>query len=791
MQENQSLEVDDIVASEMFLKKMEHYVATLSTIGSSEALQQYIKEDFLQLSSDYLAIGNQEFDRINASHDVPTNEVYLLHYAFSKIYKDVFLLHRDVMLQLEIAELKELEGGIDNVSVNNHVVASVQIITEATQYAIQHLKEERAAIYDSQKTNEKLRDNIRHQKNAWPVYSEQFIKTTQQIKEIIQSHGPMTRTITSFKKIGQYTIDTALYTSDTSKKVIKLLGETIGSINDMTTTSDIPKRITWITHAIIENPKDLVQTEYTKNLEEKVKVLTTITLPVATENGLLLTRHIDFNKAVKKWFDFEIIPLFMDLWEQKNTMETLFNHSLLNLKSSLLVEKGHDTLGAMPSQLQALKNVHQTLNIQDEELHKTIEEITGKIEEQFQATLIYSDEDFLDVSIQSSLSQFASSQGSIFTAVKNSITKRINALNSKYESGTLFSNQSLIDQSISCVSYRMFKEANAHYDTLFLNKNFIGDQFIVSRESQESAFAKAKTDWDNGFNKAVLLEGSPLSGKSTFLENISQKHFKRHTIFLKVDSSIPFEGRKIQTTKNIREALRNIKKNLSGIRPLLVIDDLEFWQDDTHSLLENMRALLRFVESESDRVLIIVSISRQMRKLLDQRLSFTDSFSTHITLEKASFEEIHKAFLIRHGASHKVLVSEKKEILSKKQIESQVLKLARDCHYNIGEVLQSWTYGTTLIEDNQVIYNPKGYSFYDFFTLEEVIVLKFVFLHKEMHELRLKTYVETHFESNYKSSLKRLTNLKVLLRNQRSQLYINPVIINDVKDILIYRGTLN
>ncbi len=789
MQKNQSLAVSDLFTSKMFLKQLEEYLETLSTLDSREGLKKHIREDFIGLSNYYIAIGNQEFERVDDSLNI--DEVYLLHFAFPETFKDVFLLHRDVILQLQIAVAKELEGNTDGASAKNHLDHSIKMLIEATQYSINHVNEERRAIYNSEKGNKKLLNSIKHKDNAWPIYKKQFKDIAIQIKEINESHSSVNRTIKSLKSINLHTIDTVFVNTNASQTIIKRLGETIKSINKMESTNDITKLITWIDCNIIESSNDQEQSDFTKILEEKVKTLTATNIPVDTENGILLARQIDFNKAVKKWFDFEIIPLFIDLWEQIKTMETFFNHSLLNLKSSLLVEKSNDTLDALPSQLQTLKSVHQTLTKSDEVLHKIAKEIVSKIEQKLQASQIYSNKEFLEVSIQSSLYQFANNQGNIFTNAKNKITKKITSINSKYENGALFSNLSKVDQSISCISHRMFKEVNAHYDTLFLNKNFIGDLFLIPRKLQKFAFAKAKTDWDNGFNKAVIINGAPLSGTSTFLQTVAQEYFKKNTVFLTVDTVIPFEGRKIQTTRNLNDALKDIKKNLSGSKPLLVIDTLELWQDEKQSLLENTRALLRFIESESDNVMVVVSISRQMQKQLDRRIRFTDGFSTTITLDKASFEEIYKGFLMRHGASHKILVSEKKEILSNKRIESNLLKLARDCQYNIGEVLQSWTYGTTIIENNQVIYEYKRLSFKDFFIAEELIILKFVFLNKETNELRLITYFGTQFETKYKSSLKRMINLKVLLRNQQAKLYINPVVINDIKDILIYRGTLS
>ncbi|WP_055447580.1 hypothetical protein [Lacinutrix mariniflava] len=781
----------DLFSSTALIKQIEDYKKVLEDATSSDGLSKIITKDFLEVVTYYQAVANQEFKHVEDNTEVNKQDVYLLHYAISEHFKDLFLLHRDVLLQLQIAANKKTEALVNDTDLELHFNNSKALLLKATVFNIKRIIEENDAI-NAVKYPKKLINSIKHKKNAWPIYNQQFEDIKAQLKDITKSNLPIQKAIQSFSSIRKHTVATVLENTEASAKLKSLMGEAIKSISKMETTSEIPELISWIDRSIIEREHNNdAQTNFTVILEDKTKPLSSAIFPIATENGTLLTRQIDFNKNVKKWFDYEIIPLFIDLWEQKTTMGSFFNHSLLNLKSSLLVEKTNDSLEAVSSQLKTLKSAHQTLTKNDVEITKIADEISAKIDTKFLATHLYNNDAFLEVSIQSSLSQFAYSHGNFFTNARKSIAKKIASFNSKYENGALFSNQSIIDQSIACISYRMFKEANAHYDTLFLNKNFIGDLFIIPRALLEADFVKAKTDWDNGFNKAIVLNGKPLSGKSTFLEFVSQKYFKKNTVFLTINSTISFKGRKFKTTNNLQEALLNIKKNLSGERPLLVIDALELWQDSTHTLLENTRALLKFIESESNNVLVIISLSKHMQNLLDQRLPFSKGFSTTITTNKASFEEIYKALLLRHGASHKILVSDKKETLSKKEIEKQVAKLTRECGYNIGQVLQSWTYGTTMIEENQVQYLNKNLQFRDFFSLEEIIVLKFIFLNKEINELQLKSFVGLQFENTYKSSLKRLTNLKVLLRNQDAQLYINPVLINDIKDILIYRGTLS
>jgi hypothetical protein len=337
----------------------------------------------------------------------------------------------------------------------------------------------------------------------------------------------------------------------------------------------------------------------------------------------------------------------------------------------------------------------------------------------------------------------------------------------------------------------MVKEVNVHYDSLFLNKNFIGDLFLVPREEQELALQNCMLQWQNGFNKSILLTGDRLSGKSTFVEYISQKYFAKNTIHIKPNSSITYLGRKFNVERDLKEVLQNIKKNLFDNKTLIVIDDLELWRNEEYSLLSNVRALLSFIETASNGTLVIATTSLPMQQHLDKRLNFSENFSNKINLNKASFNEIHKAILLRHGASQNTITDKFDEPLTKKQIERNVYKLANNLEYNIGEILQAWTFGTTVTNDNNVTYEQKDFKFYDFFNQTETIILKYVMLYEYINEYMLKGFVSPDQEPEFKTGLKRLINTKILLRNNNGLLFLNSVVNKDVKQSLIYRGTLS
>ncbi|MGB5170745.1 MAG: hypothetical protein WBN69_04890, partial [Eudoraea sp.] len=393
-------------------------------------------------------------------------------------------------------------------------------------------------------------------------------------------------------------------------------------------------------------------------------------------------------------------------------------------------------------------------------------------------------------SLQSSMFQLTSKRKGLVSRFGGSLKNFISRLGAKYEQNIVDNPTQRMDQAMQCIEYRMFKEENAHYDTLFLNKNFVGDLFLVDRQEDEKKIADAIGVWQSGIHKSILVLGNPLSGKSTFMEKMAKEHFGKQVISLRPDSKMVVEGRKFKTTKDLGETLNNVKKSLYNTRPAVLIDDLEVWRSKDYSFLENVQSLLDFLDLETDHVFLMVSISDMMKKHLDNRLSFSDRFSNEINIGQADFNTIYKAILLRNGASHRILVDEKETALTDKKIEQNVRRLCKTLDYNLGEVLQAWTYGTTMIIDNKVIYKDRDIEFADFFTPDELLILKHVVLYTYINEIILKDFMGKRFEQDYKSSLRRLINTKVLLRDEIGDLRINTVLGHDIRELLKYHGML-
>ncbi|NNM18995.1 MAG: ATP-binding protein [Croceitalea sp.] len=767
------------------------YGDSLEVTTSAKELQNLILVDFLDFSNAYIALGSSEFRK---HHEIEGNDhmgVYLMHHALSEPFKDLLFLHRDVLLQLTIAHHKQLEKLVDEDAIAQHFEKSKATLMKALGHFGQKTLSEAKEAQRLQNSKNGIASKLKHIQNPWSIYEEQFSKIQEQIVNINVSGKSFEQVIAVFNAIRSHTHEVGKTVLKEADTMMLYLEEGIKTIENLTEVSQIDQTLDWLESTVSKIDLDhLLQENFNAYLESKTVTLPKVDHPIETAQGIILTKKMDMGRAAQKWLDYTPLPYFMDLWENRLQAISFFKHRLLNLENALMLDKANKSLETLSVQLDGFKSVRKSLKEYQEKQTKVVDNIQEVMQTEFLATNMYHSDEFLEVSLQSSMFQLSSQRKGLLDRFGETLKNFVNKLGTQYEQKVADNPSQRLEQAMQCIDYRMFKEENANYDTLFLNKNFIGDLFLVDRPEDEKKTAEAIRIWKSGIHKSILVLGNPLSGKSTFMEKMAKEHFGKQYIWVSPNSEIVVEGRKFKTTKDLEEALKNVKKSLYNTRPAILIDNLELWRSKDHPLLENVQALLDFLDMESDHVFVMVSVSEMMKKHLDHRLSFSNRFSNEINIGQAEFSTIYKAILLRNGASHRILVDEVENPLTDKQIEQSIRKLCRSLDYNLGEVLQAWTYGTTMIADSKVIYEDRQITFADFFTTTELLILKYVALYTYINELILKEFMGNRFNQNYKSSLYRLTNTKVLLRDEIGDLRINTVLAHDIRRLLKYHGML-
>lgn len=767
-----------------FESQLAVYKDKLNNIDTIESLKKLIVSNFTDLVSLYINMGNYVED---ASHNNETEvdviETYIVNYSVPEDFKTTIILHRDVFLELNKVKVLEKEQKEIKTLSNKHFEKSKAILESQLDDVLNKIFAKKNALSKNLKASNKLSKKLSLHQNPWSVYNNQFTALLSQFKDIEQAKDISEDVLKTFNDLKK----ACNSISDKHTVLIKQLEANISHIEKNINNKDAQKELKFFIDEQLVHDLTLGNnlSTLTEDLNSQIDKLKRVKIPISSEQGMLINREVDLNKAVQKWFDYQILPDVMDLITIENSLKSINSINLTNLKNNIQLAKSSDeenTNRNTPN----LNNLKDSLSDLKSKGEVITARVNKKVEAQLQIANLIKGKVFLEVPFNSSLNL---NSNTFLNSIKSPIQKGLSFFDTQIKKTTHYNAHSSIESATHCLNHRMFKQDDEHYDSLFLNKKFIGDLFLIPRKTQEETLSKTLNQWHSGFNKSALVFGERLSGRSTFLDYTSKKYFGNNIVVLQPNSVATIDGRKFTTTNNLKEALQYIKNNNNGsTKPVILIDDLELWRDKDYSLLSNIRALINFIETESDVAFVMVSTTKAMVNHLDARLNFSNVFSTSINVSKTDRDEIIEALMIRHGAAHRDLVSENLEPMSAKMIQKAITKLSHKYNNNLGDVFQAWTYYTFVQENEKVLFKEVDYDFPDFFTQQELIILKQSSIFKKVTELELKRILVSRFESDFKSALKRLINTKVLLRNNLGHLYINPVVLSDVNQFINQRN---
>lgn len=738
------------------------------------ALKSCIHIDFNELVTCFIALGNDASKNDSESH------TYLVNYVLSEDFKTVLILHRDVFLELNKVSIYKQENRLNDHQISEHFEQSKSVLESKLVDFKALLTPKKSQEADSKKTSKKITEIITLQKNPWEVYKSQYETIVSQLKNIDNQKVVVFIAIATFNELKEVVTNL----TNEHEVLVDKISTNVNLISEKATENkDYSVLLSYIEDQLTQQSiTENKQYTFSDAVNNYINQLQKIEIPIDTLNGLLKIREIDLKKSTQKWFDYEILPKYMDLIGFETNLINKYNLNLLNLKNNLQHSKDLQENTTFNTILTTLSYLEKDIN----EIKEKSEIISNSLKEHIKNELLISNfiagKPFLEVTLNSSLN---AESNSVLKNIKNTIQKGASYFNSQYKKSVQYESLSNVELSAQCILNRMLQDENTHYDSLFLNKKFIGDLFLVPRRDQENKLKLILDHWKQGFNKSVLVSGDRLSGRSSFLEYSANKFFRNNIVTLTPNCDAIIDGRKFKTTNDLKEALNYVKNhNIKSTKPIILIDDLELWRDDKHSLLSNIRALMNFIETESDNAFVMASTTKMMLHHLDNRLNFSNTFSHVINVSEANENEIANAILLRHGAAHRDIVSENLEVISNNKLRALALKLSKQHEYNFGNTLQNWTYNTYVQENQTVLYKDSNYEFLDFFTSEEIIVLKQALIFKYISEFGIKNVTTTSFESDFKSALRRLMNVKILVRHINGYLYINPVVVNDITKII-------
>ncbi len=724
--------------------------------------------------------------------ETPSLEGYLWDYFLPEKMKNLLILIRDIQVEHQIGSSHLADKRISKENLDNHADASLKILIEALETVGSEMAGEIQVLKTKEGALDRKFEDVIHLKNPWQVYRSQFENLVAQMSQLAGTNRLLGETMMTFSLI-RSNLERMGY--DVRKQNLVFLHkaqESRNLFNGLETNGEIDQVLNWLEGVLDELVSfEGKQEHQVRVLEGWLESLKSFEVPVRVDNGLLITKSIDFKKTTTKWLDYFILPDIIELWEDQETLISRIKHVISQVRGSLSIAQSTEGKPNFNADRQVIDQMLIAIRDNTARSNSLLLHIEEIIKKDFFVSALYDDKEFLKVPLQTTFGGHIRKNDSFEGRLKviwESILKNVDR---KYKDSKPKTHHEELEIALQVIENRSHPPHPDHYHALFLTKNFVGDLFLVPRQDIEDQFGHIVDQWKSGKGRSILLSGGPLCGKSTMAEYLSKTYFPKDTVLLSPNTDLIIEGRKFRTSYDLKEAIDFVRRAIQNTAPLILIDDLNLWRDRKISLVSNVRALMDYLSTQSRKAMVLVTLSDLLMKHLDSRLHFSEGFTNHFDLNVSTQNQIYKALMLRHGASHKVVFGkEESEVFTDRELEKKIQALGKRFDQNLGAVLQAWTFCTQVQSEERIRLVERNVQLNDFLSPAETLVLKHCLVFGRTTELELKSFFSTRFETEVKPAVRKLLNIHILGRDEGGNLIIEDLMKQDVYTLLKYKEVL-
>lgn len=716
---------------------------------------------------------------------------YVIHYIWMEKAKSFMVLWRDIIFEYHKALVLKSQGKVTPMALAQLQAASKRVIGEGATQLVGNLESETRTMGLDPKTLRKSISNWSKQNNPWEIYKKQLEELNGQCQKMAEQTSLLIKVADEFQKLKNLVAQNLAACNTEIDQLSILAKETIDYIEE--SVEEKPGKVALHLEEIeskIETSDNIsILNDGIKDIVDEM--VDKIQAPVEADGGLLLYRDITFKRNTRQWIDSEVLPLIYELWEINEQVVNSFKMSLLNIRNRALLLSNEIKEGKTPEFDQTqfcypLVSYLQKTEKWKAKLDNISSLVNTRIEKDFRVSEIYNTQStFLPVPLQSTINQFNLNQNPWVVKSQLWFKKQWQAIEKFKNSVEHEETLSLSEKIVRFVEDRKPIEQNDQYTGIFLTKGFIGKSFWVGRVQELQRFENLVEQWKLGFRGAAILSGQRFAGKTLFGEFASNQFFYHKNVRLIPNSTIKVEGRIYNTTYDLGAALDFIKKHTINTQTLVWIDDLEHWSGPNIPLSKNVRSLCNAIDNQGNRLFLLVAMSNWMLSHLDKTHEILRVFQAEINLDKMNSDEIKKAILIRHGATHKTLLNKEGEEPTAKEFQKVINKIHRSSEGNIGSALTNWSYRIEKIDEEHVGYVPNSnFVLPDFLTPDTALILATVMMEKRTNEYRLRKLFGSPFKEKYQHLIQRLISVGLLTRHLDGWLEINELAANEVGKLL-------
>lgn len=772
------------------LKVLEDWEYLIHKTCSFEERLDWLAGNINVIAGQMTEMGSICYDILNKkeldiSHEVAMS-CHITTFVWAEQAKMFLLLMRDSLFEQQKATILHKDKVLSKEKIELLWEDTVQLLKEA----LQGVKKLLADSPTNETESLKQLQNWKHQENPWLTYKAQLTLLVEQANLLSEDYQILTtiqEVLYATELIVKDTITTCLSDLETNNNKID-------TVIDLITTVDAKPAYTLLAiHEITDKMKNIVYISgFKQQLEALLKPYDIKCSPIVNVNGgILERRNFSPYKTILQWFESEIYPLLYEVWEITEQGTTGLRMILLNMTNRLDIlqkERPDSLFKDHASLVKPLHTFQKDLITLGDNIINWVQLIDNRVQSELKVSNLFDTQaHFLSVSLQSTLNQKIWNNESGWLAQVQHWTQtffeKIQSVRNKFYQGQQLS---MSEKITLCLKSRMADNANKHYTNIFLTKGYVGESFIVGREANMERFKNLVINWKQGFRGSVLLTGDRFSGKSVFGEIVARKFFLNNFYTLTPNAPFTIEGRKMQTSYDLKEALDFVCKHSINKKTMLWIDDLEIWWSNKIPFYQNIHHLMDCIDAYSNRIFFVVATNSQAKTQITNYSNAKRIFQAEIDLNFLSKEAIQQAIMVRHGATQKKLIDTKGEILTPKAFNKLVNKIYKASAGNVGEALLHWANSTYFIDENTVEHRSKTYKgLPNFLNEDSTLILDLLLLHKRANEYLIRQLLgASAFEKRYATVIRRLINVGILKRQLDGFIEIELTIVNDLKQML-------
>jgi hypothetical protein len=719
---------------------------------------------------------------------------FLVTFAWSEQAKNYLILWRDVLFQLQKAALLTADGRTSKEALVQLRKDSVEVLKEASDALIAYLHTEGEVFVELRQNLSKELFRWRLQQNPWPVYKKQLQELPEQSFRLQQDQQIWTSTAHHFQQIRDLILDNIASCQEEvaeSKRAVKQIIDQIDTastermLNKVANQlEDVEQEVVIKTHGnLFSDELEILMAE----LPEKKSVV------IEPDEGVLKVLDLNVRRKVQQWLESQALPLMYEIWELTENNSNGMKMTLVNSRNRAVLLSKENQDQPMPEMesrelLQPLNSFMGTFNDLEHHLQELQGLITQRLQAEFKASAIYDQKrNFLPVTLRSTVRKFQFGQNKLLQGFQKWASSRVRDVLQLKESVEQGANLSHSERVVRFILSRKGDVINSHYSSIFLTRGYVGHSFIVGRKEELAHANKVVQNWEDGYRGALVITGQRFAGKTLFAEMLALQHFPKNTLHLSPTQALNIKGRKLEPTYDLGKALKFVRKYSLNTRSLVLIDDLELWWTPEIPLYQNVRKLIHHIDQYSGSQFFIVTVGNALYHHLCESHDWERVFQARLSMDYMTANEIEEAILIRHGATHKLLINDRDEEASRREFKKICKKIYQVARGNIGEALNLWGHAVEKVDDAHVINcfpNRTKYELPPFREPESNLLLASIMMQKRTNEYRLRKLFGPAFQDTYSQALLRMIRVGILNRQLDGWLEIEEAVVNELGPML-------